>query len=432
MAIIAAITATTGYAKPTNLSLNNSVIVSAGYAQTKPQTIINYKVNRGENIFSIFSKLKLNKTDLDHILNANAAGKHFTSLSPGNTLQVKTNWDGELEQLSYLVNPITTLTATRNKNDFLVRLTTKIDPVNPLIILPTKERLGTALVAPPIRSHEIISAQATINSSLFQAGKEAGLSNKLIMQLADIFAWDIDFATNLHSGDRFTVVYEKVLVDGKKTDNSEIIAAEFINQGQAFTAIRYKDKNGNIEYYTPDGKGMRKAFLSTPVDFARISSPFNLKRKHPVLNRIRSHKGVDYAARTGTPIKSTGDGKISFHGRKGGYGQVVIVQHGQHYETLYAHLSNFKKGLQDGDQIKQGDIIGYVGQSGLATGPHLHYEFRVDGIHRNPLTAKLTHSLPISKKLLADFKSQAQASLAQLNQAKARTSFVKNQFNNDY
>ncbi|MDD5580821.1 MAG: peptidoglycan DD-metalloendopeptidase family protein [Methylobacter sp.] len=429
MAIIAAISTSTGYAKQANLLLNNSVIGSTRYVQTETQSIIDHKIQRGENIFGIFFKLKLNKAELNQILNANAASKQFRNLSPGNMLQVKTNRDGELEQLTYLVNPITTLTATRNKNDFIVRLTTKINLVKPLNILPPNEEFSTALIAEPISSREIVSAQATINSSLFQAGKEAGLSNRLIMQLADIFAWDIDFATNLHSGDRFTIIYEKIPLDGKKTDNSEIIAAEFINEGQVFTAVRYRDKKGNVEYYTPAGKGMRKAFLSAPVDFARISSPFDLNRKHPVLNRIRAHKGVDYAARTGTPIKSTGDGIINFHGRKGGYGQVVIVQHGQHYETLYAHLSNFKKGLQDGDQIKQGDIIGYVGQSGLATGPHLHYEFRVDGIHRNPLTAKLTHSLPVNNTFLADFKLQAQFSLAQLSQAKARNWIVKNQFN---
>jgi murein DD-endopeptidase MepM/ murein hydrolase activator NlpD len=167
---------------------------------------------------------------------------------------------------------------------------------------------------------------------------------------------------------------------------------------------------------------MRKAFLSTPVDYVRISSRFNLKRKHPVLNKIRAHKGVDYAARTGTPVKSTSDGKIIFRGRQRGYGRVVIVQHGKKYSTLYAHLSKFRKGQRRSSKVKQGEIIGYVGQSGLATGPHLHYEFRINGKHKNPLTVRLPTSPSIDKKILADFKQQTQPLLSQLDEV--RTTLV--------
>jgi murein DD-endopeptidase MepM/ murein hydrolase activator NlpD len=173
---------------------------------------------------------------------------------------------------------------------------------------------------------------------------------------------------------------------------------------------------------------MRKAFLSTPVDFVRISSGFDTHRKHPILNRIRAHKGIDYAARTGTPVKSAGDGEVTFRGSKGGYGQVMIVKHGEHYETLYAHLSDFKEGLESGDLVKQGDVIGYVGQTGLATGPHLHYEFRVDGVHRNPETLNLAQSLPLHAEVLADFKAQTRPQLAQLNKTKAQSLFAKNQY----
>lgn len=269
-----------------------------------------------------------------------------------------------------------------------------------------------------------ISTHGTIVSSLSAAGQKAGLSNDLILQLTDIFAWDIDFATNLRRGDQFTVVYEKNSSDGER-----IIAAEFVNQGRILTAVRYQDKEGNSNYYTPEGKAMRKAFLSTPVDYARISSHFDANRRHPILNRIRAHKGVDYAARTGTPVKAAGDGKIAFIGRKGGYGQVLIVQHGEHYETLYAHLSNFRRGLQDGDAVRQGEIIGYVGQTGLATGPHLHYEFRVDGEHRNPETQNSRQALTLSNNYLAEFKTQAQPVLSELYHAKAQTLFAKNQPN---
>ena len=214
----------------------------------------------------------------------------------------------------------------------------------------------------------ITSVHGTINSSLSLAGQKAGLSNEMILQLTNIFAWDIDFATNLNPGDQFTVVYEETRV-GNNASNSQIIAAEFVNQGRILTAIRFKDREGNVNYFSPEGKPMRKAFLSTPVDFVRISSGFDAHRKHPILNRIRAHRGVDYAARTGTPVKSAGDGEVIFRGRKGGYGQVMIVKHGEHYETLYAHLSDFKRGLESGSLVKQGEVIGYVGQTGSGNRP---------------------------------------------------------------
>ncbi len=272
---------------------------------------------------------------------------------------------------------------------------------------------------------KINTAHVAIETSLFLDGLEADLSKELILQLTEIFAWDIDFATNLRPGDQFSIVYGKKMVDGKETDSDEIIAAEFINQGVPHTAVRYVSESG-ISYYTPDGQSMQRAFLTTPVDFIKISSPFDTHRKHPILNRIRSHKGIDYAARTGTPVKTTGDGIVTFCGRNGAYGQVIIVQHNDRYETLYAHLSDFKKGLTAGDHVKQSDIIGYVGQTGLATGPHLHYEFHVDGIYRDPETVKIPHSMPISAALLADFKIQTQPYYVQLTQVKAQSLLAKN------
>ena len=268
------------------------------------------------------------------------------------------------------------------------------------------------------------STHGIITSSLATAGAAVGLSDELITQLTRIFAWDIDFATNLHLGDQFTVVYELTA-----TGDEQIVAAEFVNEGRILTAVRYEDSEGNVNYYTPEGKAMRKAFLSTPVDYARISSHYDPNRRHPILNRIRAHKGVDYAARIGTPVKAAGSGKIAFLGRKGGYGQVIILKHGEHYETLYAHLSDFKRGLLEGDTVEQGDIIGYVGQTGLATGPHLHYEFRVDGIHHNPEHQEPRHLMALNGGLLADFKASAQPVLAQLYATKAQTLFAKNQQN---
>lgn len=270
---------------------------------------------------------------------------------------------------------------------------------------------------------QLASVQGVIASTLSEAGKKAGLSEALLDQLTQIFAWDIDFATNLHSGDHFTIVYERGGFNGV----DDIVAAEFVNHGKTYKAVRYIDKEGFANYFTPDGKALQKAFLSTPVDFARISSGFNLSRHHPVLNRIRAHKGVDYAARIGTPVKATGNGQVTFLGRKGGYGQVIIVRHGDRYETVYAHLSKFRHDLNEGTTVRQGDVIGYVGQTGLATGPHLHYEFRVDGVHQNPLTAQAaTNSIPVKQAEIAEFRTQIQAPLAKLNLVKANSLFAKN------
>ncbi len=366
-------------------------------------TTLTHRIKKGENLSIIFEKMALSKKDLYRITQSNELGKQFAHLKVGKELIAKTDAEGQLQELIYRKNAIETLIATRHSDNFDVAIQTK-----------------------DIES-QVASTQGTIQSSLFLDGKQAGLNDNLIMQLANIFAWDIDFALNLRKGDQFTVVYEKHLVDGHPVDGGEIISAEFVNQGKTFTAVRFIEPDGSKHYYTPDGKSLRKAFLRTPVAFARISSPFNLHRKHPVLNRIRAHKGVDYAARTGTPVKTTGDGRIIFRGRKGGYGRTVVVKHGQKYTTLYAHLSAFKRGLKNGSRVKQGQVIGYVGQSGLATGPHLHYEFRINGVHRNPLTVKLPHANPIKKSLLAEFKAQAEPLLAQLNKAKASHLLAQNQ-----
>lgn len=361
-----------------------------------------YTIQAGDSLSIIFHKLKLGFTELHQIVHANAYGMNFARITPGITLEIKTNDIGNLEQIIYPRNMTETLVATRSNKGFSVELVTK----------EIEKQLS--------------SKQVSITSSLFIDGKNAGLSDKLIMQIADIFAWDVDFALSLRNGDQFTVLYESEYIDGKEINKGAIIAAEFINRGKIYTAVRFEDPKGKADYYTPDGKSMRKAFLRSPVDFARISSRFNLKRKHPVLNRIRAHKGVDYAAKTGTPVKTTGNGKIIFRGRKGGYGRVIIVQHGQRYRTLYAHLSKYRSSLKKGSRVTQGQVIGYIGKSGLATGPHLHYEFRVNGAHRNPLTVKLPHHRPIKKSLMADFKIQTGPLLVQLEQAK-KTLLAKNE-----
>lgn len=257
-------------------------------------------------------------------------------------------------------------------------------------------------------------AQGTINSSLFESGIEAGMSNNVIMKLATIFGWDVDFALDIREGDNFSLIYQEKYLKGQKVGDGEVLVARFQNKGNTYTAVRFEDEKGNGQYFTPAGLSMRKTFLRSPVDFTRISSKFNLKRKHPILHKIRAHKGVDYAARRGTPIKAAGDGKVIFVGRKGGYGRVLILKHGSAYSTLYAHLNAFGRGVRVGKKVRQGQIVAYVGSSGLASGPHLHYEFRLNGIVRNPLTVKLPHAKPIDKSKKERFIHYAQVMVMRL------------------
>lgn len=232
-------------------------------------------------------------------------------------------------------------------------------------------------------------AEAVIEDSLFLAGQQAGMTDNLIMQLANIFAWDIDFILDIRRGDHFRLLYEELLLDGEKVGDGNILMAEFWNRDRKVVAFRFETASGDAEYLDAQGNSMRREFIRTPVEFARISSRFNPNRRHPVLNTIRAHRGVDYAAPSGTPIRAAGDGRIEFVGKKGGYGNVIIIRHGQAYSTLYAHMRSFARGMRNGTRVKQGQTIGYVGMTGLASGPHLHYEFLVNGVHRDPLTVKL-------------------------------------------
>ncbi len=375
---------------------------AAPTAESEFSEDLEHTVKSGESLSTIFSDLNLSSEDLHKIIHANDTGKQFAEVLPGQDVVATVDADGKLEQLTYAKNPFETLVATRHDDGFDVKLfSKKID-------------------------YQVASAQATIHASLFEDGLKAGLSEKIILALADIFAWDIDFALNLQDGDEFTLVYEKLFVDGREFDTGDILSVEFVNQGKTYTAVRFEDNQGHTGYYTPEGQSLRKAFLQTPMDFAKISSHFNLHRRHPILNTIRAHKGVDYAAAIGTPVKSTGDGKIVFQGVRHGYGNVVEVQHWQKYSTLYAHLSGFKSGHKVGGTVQQGEVIGYVGKTGLATGPHLHYEFRIAGQHVNPLTAKLPRSLPMDTAVLAKFKAQTQPLMAQLHKAKGEALLAKN------
>ncbi len=348
------------------------------------------KVKSGDNLSLMFARNNLSPQELYKVASNKHAAKQLKNLFPGDEINLRID-EGTLTELSY-----------------------EFDLGQSLHMIRDGDSFEAEIIEKPL---EYRTAQATgvIKDSLFSSAQTAGLSDKLTMELASIFGWDIDFVLDIRQGDSFAVIYEEVFLDGEKVRDGNIVAATFNNKGTAYQAIRYADASGRNDYYSPDGRSMRKAFLRTPVDFSRISSRFNLKRKHPVLNTFRAHKGVDYAASRGTPIKATGDGKVIYRGTKGGYGKTVIIQHGSSYSSLYAHMSNYKRGVRNGTRVKQGQIIGYVGSSGLATGPHLHYEFRVNGVHRNPLTIKLPDAQPLSKQYMADFQSHANPLVASLS-----------------
>lgn len=350
---------------------------------------VDTRVVSGDNMSLIFNRLGLSARELHQIIESGGDAGKLKRLMPGQTIRVRKDEGRVLE------------------------LTQSFDALNTLHI----QRDGERFISRVIESEPDIQVRAvtgTIDASLFLSGQRAGLSDAVIMNLTSIFAWDVDFVLDIREGDTFSVVYNEYWVDGKKIKDGEIVAAEFINQGRTLRAIRF-ELDGRGSYYSDTGRNMRKAFLRTPVNFTRISSRFNLKRKHPVLNRIRAHKGVDYAAPHGTPIKATGDGKIVFAGTKGGYGKTVQLRHGSQYSTLYAHMSRFARGIRSGATVSQGQTIGYVGQSGLATGPHLHYEFHVNGSHQDPLKVKLPSAESIPPQYSAEFAAVAQPLIAQLD-----------------
>ncbi|NZA25258.1 peptidoglycan DD-metalloendopeptidase family protein [Luteimonas sp. SJ-92] len=265
----------------------------------------------------------------------------------------------------------------------------------------------------PVEIHTTV-VTGEIRSSLYGSARQAGLSPKVIHTLTDgIFQYDIDFSREIQPGDRYSVVIEELWREGEKIGNGEVLAATFSTGGKTFSGFRF-ERDGKAEYFTADGRPLKKSFLRMPVEFARLSSRFGARR-HPVLGSMRMHKGVDYAAGTGTPIKAAGDARVQFRGTQRGYGNVVILDHGRGYTTLYAHMSRFSN-VRQGQRVSQGEVIGYVGATGLATGPHLHYEFRVNGVHRNPLSQTMPPPEPLKGAALAQFKAQAAPALARIQQ----------------
>lgn len=332
----------------------------------------------GDQFERLLTKMQVNRQSLYAVLALKPAKDRLNQLKPGDTLELQLDGKKNISSLRVPLGPLQTLVITRE--EIQQQKKKKSRPISyQAVVEPRKTDIQTSYVT------------VTINRSLYADGEKAGLSQPLLQSLLTIFGWDIDFARELQKGDSFTLIYETHYDEqGEKIADGEILAAEFINKKVAYRTVRYTNRLGQTDYYDLQGRPMHKTFLRTPVNYSRISSHFDPQRLHPILNTIRAHKGVDYAAPTGTPVYATADGTVEFQGSQNGYGKTIILKHGDRYSTLYAHLSAFASNL--GQTVTQGQIIGFVGQTGSATGPHLHYEFRIDGIHQDPLTVKLPQS----------------------------------------
>ena len=349
------------------------------------------RIQRGDTIGNVLARLGVYDPAALAFLRADPAARPLYQLRPGRSLRVETDGDGLLHELRFLTGAGDMLTIARSG-----------------------ERLSASTAPAPVELRWSIAA-GEIRSSLFAAADAAGLPDAVTLQLADVFAADIDFFKDLQRGDRFSVVYEMRYVDGEAVGAGRIVAAEFDNRGKTHRAFLFRDADGSENYYTADGAAMRRAFLRSPMEFSRVTSGFSNARFHPILQTWRAHRGVDYAAPAGTPVRATGNGKVVFAGRQGGYGNVVILEHQGVYSTVYAHLSRIGARVHNGTRVTLGEVIGYVGQTGWATGPHLHYEFRVAGVQRDPLTlAALPGGDPLPASHRITFATRIEPASAQL------------------
>ncbi|MCF6301299.1 MAG: peptidoglycan DD-metalloendopeptidase family protein [Proteobacteria bacterium] len=370
------------------LSFSEEGIIGA--EQLKEQVVI---VQKGQNLSGIFTDLGLSQGLLLKIANLNADTKVLTKVFPKAKLLFKLSHDGEFRQLNY-----------------------KYSDVDELIVHQDMGQLTSEVVHHP-KQVQLVSSEGVITGSLFGAGKTAGLTDNMVMKLAHIFSWDIDFVLEIRAGDSFNLIYEEVYQNGEYLKDGKILAATFINQGESYEAVYFEktDSKGFVEgnYYAPDGRSMKKAFLRAPLNFSYISSSFNPRRMHPVQKRIKAHKGIDYSAPKGTPVYAAGSGRVTQASYNKYNGNYVFIKHPSGIVTKYLHFS--KKAVKKGQRVKQGQTIGYVGSTGLSTASHLHYEFIYKGVHRNPRTVKLPKSKPLPKDLMVEFSNYAKPLLAQLN-----------------
>jgi|TARA_B110000261_G_scaffold161781_1_gene203880 murein DD-endopeptidase MepM/ murein hydrolase activator NlpD len=402
--------------QPDALALSDFVITSHAKSQIEVQLILedvtlwrNIEVKSGDNLSAIFSKVGLSDQDLFRVLNSSDEAKVLNQVYPGYQLDflipVNVDGDGELEQLRLLKSPLEGFLFTLNNNNYDVESILNFPQLRPTF------------------------KAGTIADSLFMAGQREQIPAVTIMEMANIFGGVIDFILDPRAGDDFSILYDEKYLDGEFIGHGDILATQYTNQGKTFTAVRYIDEEGEAGYYNAEGESMRKAFLRSPIDVFRISSNFNPSRRHPILNTIRAHKGTDYAAPRGTPIRATSDGQVTRASRNGSFGNLVIVKHAGGFETKYAHLSKYANGVKKGKRVRQGDIIGYVGTTGSATGPHLHYEFLMGGVHQNPRTIidKLPKAKSIDPAEMDSFHTQTVDLLKRFSDMNSTTFITLNQ-----
>jgi len=402
--------------QPDALALSDFVITSHAKSQIEVQLILedvtlwrNIEVKSGDNLSAIFSKVGLSDQDLFRVLNSSDEAKVLNQVYPGYQLDflipVNIDGDGELEQLRLLKSPLEGFLFTLNNNNYDVESILNFPQLKPTF------------------------KAGTIADSLFMAGQREQIPAVTIMEMANIFGGVIDFILDPRAGDDFSILYDEKYLDGEFIGHGDILATQYTNQGKTFTAVRYIDEEGEAGYYNAEGESMRKAFLRSPIDVFRISSNFNPSRRHPILNTIRAHKGTDYAAPRGTPIRATSDGQVTRASRNGSFGNLVIVKHAGGFETKYAHLSKYANGVKKGKRVRQGDIIGYVGTTGSATGPHLHYEFLMGGVHQNPRTIidKLPKAKSIDPAEMDSFHTQTVDLLKRFSNMNSTTFITLNQ-----
>ncbi|MEQ1598536.1 MAG: peptidoglycan DD-metalloendopeptidase family protein [Methylotenera sp.] len=350
------------------------------------------KIRQDDMLGSLFKRLNIHDENAIKVLMTDPRADALNrQLVPGRTIKTKTNFVGDLLRLEYEVDNETTLTAELTPNGYAV----------------STQKLNLNI--------RRVLKSVTIVNSLFGATDAAGIPDQIALQLAEIFSGDIDFNEDLWPDDKFNVIYEAYFNAGELIKTGNVLAVEFTNKGKVYQAVRFGDAEGKFAYYTPEGKALNKSFLRSPVEFSRISSTFSKGRFHPILQRMRAHQGVDFAAPTGTRVKASGEGVVDFVGKKGGYGNVIVLKHKNGFSTVYGHLSAFAKGLRKGLKVAQSDIIGYVGMTGLATGPHLHYEFLVGKVHKDPLKVVLPTSVPINEKDRPIFNALSADYMAQIN-----------------
>ena len=353
-------------------------------------------IKRNDSLFMILNQLGVPKEDIINLINSKKSSL-LSKIEVGDKIRIFVDSDGFLQKLFYVDDFEKGVLAERKNNEFTIsKYINEIEKVR-------------------------VFKHVVIEDSMYMSGLREEIPDSVLMDLAYINGWDIDFTHDIQPGDNYSLIYEEIIVNGEKVVDGDILISEFNNKEKKFVAVRFNIDRDNAEYFNPDGENVKKAFLRSPVEISYISSKYNLKRRHPVLHTIRAHKGVDYAANTGSPVRATGDGTVSFAQYNGGCGNEVKIKHSEDYETRYCHLDRFNPRTKVGRKVKQGQTIGYVGSTGLATGPHLHYEFHVNGKHTDPLKVRFPNASPIESSQLTAYKTKFKSLQKELNNFKSLT-----------